>query len=132
MDRSTYKKSGDDMKGGKRLPAYGRQLMIMRRAGRMPIRMVIVTFDWKLAQVYPRIVIANEAIPAELDFSYLSGLPVQVIYRSNDAHKIHAVVEELLKVTPSFLATFAIDMAGETGARMLIIPYQETKMWEVA
>ena len=118
------------MMGGKRLPAYGRQLMIMRRAGRMPIRMVIVTFDWKLARVYPRIVIANEAIPAELDFSYLSGLPVQVIYRSNDAHKIHAVVEELLKVTPSFLATFAIDMAGETGARMLIIPYQETKMWE--
>lgn len=115
------------MKGGKRLPAYGRQLMIMRRADRMPIRMVIVTFDWKLARVYPRIVIANEAIPAELDFSYLSGLPVQVIYRSNDAHKIHAVVEEILKVNPCFLTTFAVDRAGEDGARAMLIPFVAMK-----
>ena len=43
----------------KRLPAYGKQLTAMRRAGKIPARMVIVTFDWELARAYPRIVIAD-------------------------------------------------------------------------
>ena len=112
----------------KRLPAYGKQLTEMRRSGKVPARMIIVTFDWKLARAYPRIVIVDEAVPAELNFNYLAGLPVQIVYRSKDAHKIHAVVEEILKVNPCFLATFAIDRAGETGARMLIIPFVAMKV----
>ena len=111
----------------KQFPAYGKQLMAMRRSGNVPARMVIVTFDWKLARVYPRIVITEDTCPTELNFNYLAGLPVQIVYRSKDAHKIHAVVEEVLKVNPCFLATFAIDRAGETGARMLIIPFVAMK-----
>ena len=38
------------MMGGKCLPAYGRQLTAMLRAGEMPTRMVIVTFEWIDAQ----------------------------------------------------------------------------------
>jgi hypothetical protein len=109
------------------LPAYGKQLTEMRRSGKIPARMVIVTFDWRLARAYPRIVIAEDAIPKDLNFSYLAGLPVQIVYRSKDAHKIHAVVEEILKINPCFLATFAVDRAGEDGARALLIPFVAMK-----
>ena len=111
----------------KRFPAYGKQLMAMRRAGQIPASIVIVTFDWKLARVYPRIVITDEAVPAELNFSCLSGLSIQIVYNAADAHRVPAIVEEILKVNPCFLATFAIDRAGETGARMLIIPFVAMK-----
>ena len=111
----------------KRIPAYGKQLTTMRRAGKTPARMIYVCFDWGLARAYPRIVIADDAIPAELNFDYLAGLPVQVVYRDKDAHKIHAVVEEILKVNPCFLATFAVDRAGEDGARALLIPFVAMK-----
>ncbi|TSA52601.1 MAG: hypothetical protein D4R40_02095 [Nitrosomonadaceae bacterium] len=111
----------------KRLPAYGKQLSAMRRVGRSPAKMIYVTFDWGLARAHPRIVIADDAIPAELNFNYLAGLPVQIVYRSKDAHKIHAVVEEILQVNPCFLATFAVDRAGEDGARVLLIPFVAMK-----
>lgn len=105
------------------LPAYGKQLTVMRRAGKVPAKMIYVCLDWDLARACPRIVIADDAIPAELNFNYLAGLPVQVVFRDKDAHKIHAVVEEILKVNPCFLATFAVDRAGELGARALLIPF---------
>ena len=107
----------------KRFPAFGKQLSAMRRAGQTPSKIIYVTFDWGLAKAYPRVVLTNDAIPAELNFSYLAGLPVQVVYRNNDAHRVNAVVEEILKINPCFLATFAIDRAGELGARALIIPF---------
>jgi hypothetical protein len=89
--------------------------------------MVYITFDWGIARAYPRIVLTNNAIPAKLSFSYLAGLPVQIVYRVRDAHKIHAVVEEILKVNPCFLTTFAVDRAGEDGARALLIPFVAMK-----
>ena len=106
-----------------RFPAYGKQLSAMRRAGKIPARMVMVTFDWKLARAYPRIVLADDTSPTDLNFNCLAGLPVQVIYRLTDAYRVNAVVEAILKVNPSFLATFAVDRAGEDGARALLIPF---------
>lgn len=111
----------------KRFPAFGKQLSAMRRAGKTPAKIIYVTFDWGLAKAYPRIVLTDDAIPANLNFSYLAGLPVQIVYRVRDAHKIHAVVEEILKVNPCFLTTFAVDRAGEDGARALLIPFVAMK-----
>jgi hypothetical protein len=113
-----------------RFPAYGKQLLALRRSGKVPARMVIVVFDWGLAQTYPRIVLTDDISPAEINFSYLAGLPVQIVYRSKDTDKIHAVVEEILKVNPCFLSTFAVDRAGEDGARALIVPL--ARMQELA
>ncbi len=107
----------------KYLPAYGKQLTAMRRAGRTPAKMIYVAFDWGLARAYPRIVIADDTIPVKLNFSYLVGLPVQIVYWNKDSHRVDAVVEEILKVNPCFLATFAVDRAGELGARAVIIPF---------
>lgn len=106
----------------KPFPAFGKQITAMRRSGKIPARMVIVTFNWGIARAYPRIVLTDDDIPTNLNFTFLAGLPVQVIYRNKDSHRVAAVVEEILKVNPCFLATFAIDRAGELGARALLIP----------
>ncbi len=96
----------------KRFPAYGKKLIELRRAGKVPSRRVMIVFDWKLARTYPRIVIANDIPLDGLEFSYLAGLPVQIVYRGKDAHRVNAVSGEIMKVNPSWLATFAMDLVA--------------------
>lgn len=106
-----------------RMPAYGKQFMEMRQAGKMPSNRVMVTFDWDLAKAYPRIVIADDTPPEQLNFNYLAGLAVQIVYHRKDAHRVNGVVEAILKVNPSLLATFALDLVKTGNAVILIKPY---------
>jgi hypothetical protein len=119
-------------KGKKRLPPYGKSLLAIRQAGKVPSKTVMVNFDWDLAQAYPRIVIPDDAIPAEIEFKFLAGLPVQIIYRSKDAHRVDAVVQEIMRVNPRSLATFALDLVGTGDALTLIKPYQSVEVAEAA
>lgn len=107
----------------KRLPSYGKQFMAIRQAGKAPARMVIVAFDWDLGKAYPRIIIPHDLTPAEIEFRFLAGLPVQIAYRSKDAHCVDAVAQEIVKVNPCFLATFALDLAGTGDAWAILKPY---------
>ncbi|SEP38766.1 hypothetical protein [Nitrosovibrio sp. Nv6] len=108
----------------KRLPPYGKQLMAIREAGKVPVRKVIVSFDWNLGRAYPRIIIPADANPAELDFRFLAGLPVQIIYGSQEAHRVDALVQEILLANPSLLVTFALDLIGTAPVVTLIKPPQ--------
>lgn len=116
----------------KRLPPYGKQLMSIRQAGKAPAKMVIVAFDWDLAHAYPRIIIPDNLTPAEIDFRFLAGLPVQITYRSKDAHRVDAAAQEVAKVNPCFLATFAFDLAGTGDAWAILKPYGSAKIAEAA
>jgi hypothetical protein len=116
----------------KQFPAYGKQFMKMRQEGKMPRRRVMVTFDWDLAQAYPRIVIADDTPAEKLNFYYLAGLPVQVVFRQKDAHRVSAVTEAILKINPSFLSSFAFDLADEGKAFTLIKPYNRAEIAEAA
>ncbi|MBA2660085.1 MAG: hypothetical protein H0U72_11295 [Nitrosospira sp.] len=111
----------------KRLPPYGKQFMSIRAAGKVPSKTVMVTFDWDLAKAYPRIVIADDTLPDQLNFSYLAGLVVQVVYRRKDAHRVSGLVGAILNVNPSFLATFALDLVGISDAVTLIKPYESVQ-----
>ena len=103
-----------------RLPAYGKQFMAMRKSGRAPSLRVIVTFDWDLAKAYPRIVVPGDTPVGELNFSFLAGLPVQVVYRRKDAHRVSALIDAILAVNPSYLSTFALDLV-DTGDAVTLI-----------
>jgi hypothetical protein len=116
----------------KQFPAYGKQFMKMRQEGKMPRRRVMVTFDWDLAQAYPRIVIADDTPAEKLNFYYLAGLPVQIVFRQKDAHRVSAVTDAILKINPSFLSTFAFDLADEGKAFALIKPYTRDEIAEAA
>ena len=115
-----------------RLPAYGKQFMSMRKSGRAPSLRVMAVFDWDVAKAYPRIVIADDTPAGELNFSFLAGLPVQVVYRRKDAHRVSALIDAILEVNPSCLSTFAIDLVDSGDAVVLIKPYQNAQLAEAA
>lgn len=114
----------------KRLPPYGKQLMDIRQAGKVPPRKVIVTFDWKRALFYPRIVILADANPTELEFKYLAGIPVEIIYHSKDAHRVDALVQEITRVNPCCLKTLALDLIDTDDGRTFIKRCKCAEQWQ--
>jgi hypothetical protein len=115
-----------------RLPAYGKQFMSMRKSGRAPSLRIMAVFDWDLAKAYPRIVIADDTPATELNLSFLAGLPVQLVYRRKDAHRVSALIDAILEVNPSCLSAFAIDLVDTGDAATLIKPYQSIQLAEAA
>jgi hypothetical protein len=114
-----------------RMPAYGKQLMELRLAGKMPKGIVMVTFGWDLAKAYTRIVIPDDLPTDQLNFYYLAGLPVQIVYHRKDAHRVNDVTEAILKINPSWLATLALDLI-DTGNAVSIIKAFELPQQEAA
>lgn len=94
--------------------------MLQRQAGRIPSKVVMVVFNWYLGRAYPHIVITEDTNLETLEFGYLSGIPVQIVYSTQDAHRVNAVVQAILAVDPSYLSTFALDLV-DTGNPTTII-----------
>lgn len=116
----------------KRLPSYGKALLELRRAGKMPAKRVVVTFSWNIGRAYPRIVLADDTPPEMLEFGFLAGLSVQIVYHKKDAHRINAIAGAILRINPSCLITFGLDLV-ETGDAMTVIkPFEFTQIAEAA
>jgi hypothetical protein len=114
-----------------KMPAYGRQIMQLRLAGKMPRGIVMVTFGFELAQAYTRIVIPDDLPTDQLNFYYLAGLPVQIVFHRKDAHRVNGVAEAILKINPSWLATLALDLI-DTGNAISILKAPELPQREAA
>jgi hypothetical protein len=114
-----------------RMPPYGAQLMQLRLAGKMPKGIVMVTFGWELAQAYTRIVIPDDVPTDQLNFYYLAGLPVQIVYYRKDAYRVNDVAEAVLRIGPYWLATLALDLI-DTGNALVIIKAPELPQREAA
>lgn len=131
-DERARSSQGYGARGVRRLPPYGKQFMALRQAGKVPSKRVMVSFDWDLARAYPRIIIPADENPSELEFKFLAGLSVQIIYGCKDAHRVDALVQEIMRVNPCFLATFALDLVDTGDALTLIKPYQLLEVAEAA
>ena len=107
----------------KRYPPYGRQIMELRKRGKMPSKLLMMVFEWKLARAYPRIVISEDTKPNETEFRYLAGIPVQIIFSEKEAHRVNELAQEILKVQPSFLATFGLHLL-DVGATTILQPLE--------
>jgi len=116
----------------KRFPPYGKKLMLLRRSGKIPKRMVVVVFDWELARAWPRIVIPDDMSYEGLNFDYLGGLPVSLAYRSKDSHKVDIVAQTILEANPCYLSILALDLLDTNEARTLIIPCEDYKLRRAA
>jgi hypothetical protein len=110
----------------KRFPPYGKKLMSLRLSGEAPTHVIMVVFSWYIGRVYPRIVIDGDTPIDSLEFSYLSGIPVQIVYCSQEANRVDAVAQEILKVNPSFLSTFNLDLVDAGKATTIIKPLKNT------
>ncbi len=111
----------------KRFPPFGKKLMLLRLAGKVPTNVIMVVFSWYIGRVYPRIVINGDTPIEFLEFSYLSGLPVQIVYCSQDADRVNAVVQAILKANPSFLSIYALDLVYTGKPTTIIKPFQNGK-----
>jgi len=100
-------------------PPYGRQLFELRKKRKIPRKIIQIVFDWKIARAYPRIIIPKEVKPEDLEFCYLAGLPVQVVFKQQDADRVNAVTNEILKANPLYLFTFGLDLL-DVGARAIL------------
>ncbi len=90
----------------RRYPPYGRQLEKIRRTGRAPVKRIIVTTDWNIGKVFPRIVITDELPASSFKFEYLAGLHVQIVFYDKDSKILTELIEEVLKINPASLTTF--------------------------
>jgi len=110
----------------KRFPPYGKKLISMRLAGKVPTNVIMVVLSWHIGRVYPRIVIDGDTPLEFLEFGYLSGIAAQIVYCSQDADRVDAVVQAILKVNPSFLSTFNLDLVDVGKATTIIKPLKNT------
>ena len=104
-------------------PPFGKQFQKMRQVGNIPARMIMVVFPWKLAKRWPRIVIPDDISYKGLNFDYLAGLPVEIAYKVQDAHKVNIISQDILAVNPSFLSILELDLLDTNEARTLLKPY---------
>ncbi len=115
----------------KQYPAFGKKLMLFRQSGKVPANVVMVVFNWELGRAYPRIIITENTNTETLEFGYLSGIPVQIVYCSQDANRVDAVVQAILKVNPSYLSTFALDLVDiGSKATTILKPLQNVQIEE--
>ena len=107
----------------KKFPPYGKQLLKLRNQGKIPNKLLMVVFDWLIGRAYPRIVITEEALPKETEFKYLAGIPVQIVFSQKEAHRVDGFAQEILKVNPSFLCTFGLNLL-DVGATQILKPLE--------
>jgi hypothetical protein len=95
----------------KRYPSYGRRLEKIRQDGLIPNNRVIVSTRWELGAAYPRIVISDDTPVANLNFSYLAGLSVQIVHCNNEAQLVIDLIDAIVEVNPAVLTIFNYELA---------------------
>lgn len=110
----------------KRYPAYGKKLDDLRKRGLIPAKRVIVTTEWKIGKVYPRIIITPDLPVNNLQFSYLAGLHVEIVYFDRDESILADLITEILAVKPATLSAFNMDAVKQGKPAFKLIYTQST------
>jgi len=95
-----------DYSGKKRLPAYGRDLLEHRKAGREPYHGIALWIDRKPPQngVCAPLAIFSDTQPDELDWSLCEGRSVLIPHSDEvDPDRLLAIINEVVKADPSRL-----------------------------
>lgn len=106
--------------------------MLQRQAGQIPSKVVMVVFCWYLARAYPHIVITEDMDITDLEFGYLSGIPVQIVYSTQDAHRVDALIQAILTVNPLFLSVYALDLVDTGKPTTIIKPLPDNMLKELS
>ena len=92
----------------RKLPAYGRDLLDLRRRGLVPNpKLVIINVGWNATKAHGAhvmgygVVVPDDEEPEALDFCGLAGLPVLVVARGTEPiERIKAVVAQVIRFAP--------------------------------
>lgn len=100
-----------------RLPAFGAELLALRRRGQVPAphlwwgHAIVCLDSWDWAKDRTRVVVPSDADPATLDFSMLGGLAVTVAYRPHvtSVARRDALLTNLVRSVVAWLFVFDMD-----------------------
>lgn len=97
-----------------RLPAFGRELLELRRKGLVPNPpQCYVCLDlWEWAIGHTRVVVAPDADPAALDYSMVAGIDVTVLHslKVTPPARRDALLRALVRANPLRLYAMDIDV----------------------
>ena len=110
----------------KKFPPYGKKLNHLRRSGLIPTKRIIVTTAWEIGKVYPRIIITPDSPVNNLQFNYLVGLHVQIVYFDRDESILDDLITEILAVKPATLSAFNMDAVKQGKPAFKLIYSQST------
>lgn len=104
-----------------KLPAFGRELLEIRRQGLVPKRgfwlahVVVVLDCWRLARGFQRLVIAPDDDPLALDFTVVAGLDVFLVWdsRVSAAERLKAAVDAVLGGQPHDVCAMDVSLSHE-------------------
>lgn len=66
-------------KAAKPLPAYGRDLVALQRAGKN-VAILCISLDWRLGRALPRVVVPPDLSATDLDLSFVAGVVCYVAH----------------------------------------------------
>ena len=94
-----------------RLPAYGRAVLQLRRAGLAPTyRRIVVSRRWDWGRAFEpwRVVVADDCDPSALDLRILAGLDVWLAFGEGDP-LLHSLVPAILRAKPRSAHGICVD-----------------------
>ncbi len=108
---------------GKKLPPYGRRLLALRRAGRVPDtrQVVIAVADWSLVnQNREDVVIVPTGEPVEtFDFRFVARLPVLIVVNEHDVGVADQVAARVIAARcQGCIALIKPAFTGKTGLKV--------------
>lgn len=96
----------------RKYPAYGRQIDDLRKCGMVPALRIVLTYDWAIGRLYPRIVLDRDVDPMQYRFNFLSGLNLQICIHDDDLSLTDSLIQELAKIYPATIALFRFDLVA--------------------
>lgn len=115
----------------KKYPPFGKQFNEMRLCGLVPEMRVILTYEWEIGCLFPRIVLDRHIDPVQYHFDYLTGLNLQICTHDNDLLLVDSLIKELEKIRPASIAIFNFDLVG-TGTPAFSLLFEAERVEEAA
>jgi hypothetical protein len=100
-----------------RLPAYGRQLLDLRRCGMVPEREIVIALDcWKWGEGWPRMVVPHDIDAAAADFLPVAGIPCFLAWGSSKTTlaRRDQIIKAIVRCRPSFLWLVDMEMPEQS------------------
>lgn len=97
---------------GRRLPAFGRELVAAQRKG-LNVSWLCIALDWNLGRVYPRVVVPADVPVRELDMRLAHGLGCMIAHRG-EASRALDVAESVLLAGATYCPIFDVALGRLT------------------
>lgn len=97
---------------GRRLPAFGRELVAAQRKG-LNVSWLCISLDWNLGRAFPRVVVPVDVQARELDMRLARGLDCMIAHRG-EASRALDIAEVVLLDGATLCSIFDVELGRFT------------------